>query len=98
MAKGFRGARKSQIRLATEATNRAMAFMYRGRKERKRDLRTLWIIRISAAAKLNGYSYNKLVNGLKKANVALNRKMLAELAVKDQGVFSRIVALAQNAK
>ena len=98
MAKGFRGARKSQIRLATEATNRAMAFAYRGRKEKKRDFRALWITRISAASKLNGTSYSRLVDGLKKANVALNRKILADLAVYEQGVFSKVVALAQTAK
>ncbi len=98
MAKGFRGARKSQIRLATEATNRAMAFAYRGRKERKRDFRALWITRIAAASELNGTTYSRLISGLKKANVALNRKILADLAVSEQAVFSNVVVLAQQAE
>ena len=94
-SKGFRGARKNLIRLATEATNRAMAFAYRGRKERKRDFRALWITRISAAAKLNGVSYSRLINALKTNNVDINRKMLAEIAVNNQDAFSQLAALAK---
>lgn len=95
-AKGFRGARKSQIRLATEATNRAMAFAYRGRKEKKRDFRALWITRISAAAKMNGISYSTLIDGLKKANIGLNRKVLADIAIFNENVFTQIAELAKK--
>lgn len=91
-AKGFRGARKNHIRLATEMTNKAMAFAYRGRKEKKRQFRGLWIVRISAAAKANGISYSRLMDGLKKLNIALNRKVLADLAVYHEAVFAQIAA------
>lgn len=95
-SKGFLLARNNQSRLAQEATTRAMAFEYRGRKERKRDFRSLWILRISAAAKANGVSYSKLMDVLKKENVSLNRKILADLAVREEKVFSRLAALAKN--
>ena len=95
-AKGFRGARKSQIRLATEATNRAMAFAYKGRKEKKRDFRALWITRISAAAKLNGISYSSLMDGLKKANIDLNRKVLSDIAIFNENVFTQIAELVKK--
>lgn len=96
MAKGFRGAKRNRIRQATEATNRAMAFAYEGRKHRKRDLRALWIIRISAAAEINDLSYSRLISGLKRNNVDLNRKMLADMAVRDEKVFTEIAVLAKN--
>jgi len=95
-AKGYYGARKSQIRLATEATNRAMAFAFRGRKEKKRDFRSLWIVRISAAAKQNGISYSSMINGLKKNNVIINRKILADLAVYEEKVFSALAGLSKK--
>ena len=95
-AKGFRGARKSQIRLATEATNRAMAFAYRGRKEKKRDFRALWITRISAAAKINGFSYSTLMDALKKANIELNRKVLSDIAIFNENVFTQITELVKK--
>ncbi|MCD6459197.1 50S ribosomal protein L20 [bacterium] len=95
-AKGFRGARKSQIRLATEATNRAMAFAYRGRKEKKRDFRALWITRISAAAKINGISYSTLINGLNKLNINLNRKVLSDIAIFNENVFAQIAELVKK--
>ncbi len=95
-AKGYYGARKSRIRLATEATNRAMAFAFRGRKEKKRDFRSLWIVRISAAAKINGISYSSLIDGLKKNNIILNRKVLADLAVYDAKVFTELAEMAKK--
>lgn len=94
-SKGFRGARRNLIRLATEATNRAMAFAYRGRKEKKRDFRALWITRISVAAKANGVSYSRLMDSLKKNDIVINRKMLAEMAVNNQSAFAELAALAK---
>src|SRR5579862_496025 len=79
-AKGFVGDRKNHIRLSADAVMSAMAFNYRHRKERKRDFRKLWIIRIGVAAKINGISYSKFINGLKIAKCSLNRKMLADMA------------------
>ncbi|MCP5462394.1 MAG: 50S ribosomal protein L20 [bacterium] len=94
-SKGFRGARRNLIRLATESTNRAMAFAYRGRKEKKRDFRALWITRISVAAKANGVSYSRLMDSLKKNDIVINRKMLAEMAVNNQSAFAELAALAK---
>ncbi|MEW6535752.1 MAG: 50S ribosomal protein L20 [Candidatus Auribacterota bacterium] len=95
-AKGFRGARRNHIRLTQEMTDKAMAFAYRGRKERKRDFRGLWIVRISAATKACGTSYSKFMDGLKKLNITLNRKVLADLAVSEQSVFEKLVAIANQ--
>lgn len=89
--KGFVGGRRRLLRTATEALHRAWAFAYRGRKLRKREFRGLWIARISAAAKLNGTSYSRLIGDLKKADVHLNRKMLAEIAVRQPEDFTRLV-------
>lgn len=90
-AKGFTGGRRKLIRSATETLRRALAFAYRDRKDRKRQFRRLWIARVSAAAKINGISYSRLINALIKANVELNRKMLAELAVRRPDDFARVV-------
>lgn len=89
--KGFVGGRRRLLRTATEALHRAWSNAYRDRKTRKREFRGLWIARISAAAKQNGMSYSRLVWALKKNDVALNRKMLAEIAVRHPEDFSRLV-------
>ena len=94
-AKGFSGSRSKLFRQATEAVNRAQRLHTIHRKHRKRDFRRLWIVRINAAARLNGLSYSKFINGLSKANVAINRKMLADLAVRDAAVFAQIAQAAK---
>lgn len=95
-AKGYRGARGSLIRLATEAVERGLAYAYRDRKVRKRDFRGLWITRIGAACKAEGCSYSRFIDGLKKADVALNRKILADLAVRDKAAFQELVKVAKK--
>ncbi|MDW7709502.1 MAG: 50S ribosomal protein L20 [Deferrisomatales bacterium] len=90
-ARGYVGGRHRLLRTATEALHRAWAYGYRDRKVRKREFRRLWIARISAAAKMNGTSYSRLVDALKKAGVDLNRKVLAEIAVRHPEDFSRLV-------
>lgn len=94
--KGFKGGRSRIFKAANEALMRALKNQYRDRKLRKRMFRSLWITRISAAAKLNGLSYSKFINGLKLANVVLNRKMLADIAVKDEVAFTEITKLAKE--
>lgn len=94
-AKGFIGDRKNHLRLTSDAVMRAMAFNFRHRKQNKRNFRSLWIVRIAIAAKMNGISYSKMMNGLKKAGCDLNRKMLADLAVHDPQCFAEV---AQTAK
>ena len=94
-AKGFWGQRKNIFKRAKETLIRAMAFSFVGRKLRKRDMRALFIMRIKAAAELNGMKYNKLIHGLIKADVKLNRKMLSQLAVYDPQVFTKLVTIAQ---
>ena len=96
MAKGFFGARSRLLRTATEAVDRAMKYAYRDRRVRKRDFRKLWIARINAAARLNDISYSRLVDGMKKAEVAIDRKILADLAIHDPRAFSEIVDLAKD--
>ncbi len=96
-AKGFVGDRKNHLRLTQEAVLRAMAFNYIHRKQKKRDFRRLWIIRISAAAKINGISYSKFINGLKKARCELDRKVLAELALFDPAGFAAVASHAKQA-
>lgn len=96
MAKGYRGGRHSLYRTATEAVDRALNYAYRDRRAKKRDFRRLWIIRIAAAAKLNGMSYSKLIGGLKKANVELDRKVLANMAILDPSGFSQVAKLASQ--
>lgn len=95
LAKGYRGARSKQYRVAKQAVMRAMAESYKGRKQKKRQFRQLWITRINAAARMNGISYSKFMHGLKLAEIDLNRKMLAEMAVNDPDGFR---ALAETAK
>jgi large subunit ribosomal protein L20 len=94
-AKGFWGARSRLYRTAQEAVNRADAYAYRDRRVRKRDFRQLWIVRINAAARINGLSYSRLMHGLDKAGVEVNRKVLADLAVSDPTAFA---AIAEQAK
>jgi large subunit ribosomal protein L20 len=94
-AKGFWGARSRLYRTAQEAVNRAEAYAYRDRRVRKRDFRKLWIARINAAARLNGLSYSRLIHGLDKAGIEVNRKVLADLAVRDPEAFT---AIAEQAK
>ncbi len=96
-AKGFVGDRKNHLRLTADAVMRALAFNYRHRKHNKRNFRRLWIIRIGVAAKVNGISYSKFINGLKKAGSELNRKMLADLAVNDPQGFTAVASLAKEA-
>ncbi len=97
MAKGYRGAKSKLFKTATEAVHRALAYSYRDRKVRKREFRKLWIIRINAGSRIYGLSYSKMMNGLKKAGVNVNRKILAELAVNDLSVFQELVKLAKAA-
>lgn len=94
-ARGYYGARSRLFRTAREAVNRAQAYSYRDRRRRKRDFRRLWISRINAAARLNGLSYSQLIHGLSKAEIAVNRKILAELAVNDPGAFTAITEQAK---
>lgn len=97
LAKGFIGDRKNHLRLTTEAVMRAMANNYRHRKLKKREFRSLWIMRISAAAKIHGISYSKLVHALRQARCELDRKMLADLAVRDPSSFAAVVSRAKEA-
>lgn len=96
LAKGYRGARSKQYRVAKQSVMRALASSYAGRKERKRQFRQLWIARINAAARLNGLSYSKFMYGLKLAGVDVNRKMLAEMAVNDAEGFKTLAELAKS--
>jgi len=94
-AKGYSGRRKNVFRVATEAVTKAGQYAYRDRKQRKRQFRALWIARINAGARENGLSYSRLINGLKKASIEIDRKVLADLAVFDKAAFT---ALAEQAK
>jgi large subunit ribosomal protein L20 len=96
LAKGFFGARSRLIRTATEAVNKAMKYAYRDRRVRKREFRQLWIARINAAARLNNISYSRLVDGMNKAGIELDRKILAELAVNDPQGFAQVVLMAKG--
>ena len=96
-AKGFFGDRKNHVRLTKDAVMKAMAFNYHHRKLKKRDFRRLWIIRLSAAAKINGLSYSRLMDGLKKANCLINRKVLAELAMNEPEAFASLASAAKTA-
>ena len=92
LAKGYYGAKSIRFRMAKQAVMKSGQYAYVGRKLRKRDFRRLWIARINAAARANGINYSTLINGMKKANINVNRKMLAEMAVNDPKAFSEIVA------
>ena len=96
LAKGYRGARSKQYRVAKQSVMRALTSSYAGRKERKRQFRRLWISRINAAARMNGLSYSKFMHGLKLADIDINRKMLAEMAVNDAEGFSTLADLAKS--
>ena len=91
-AKGYFGAKSVRFRMANQAVMKSLKYAYIGRKQNKRNFRQLWIARINAAARMNGTTYSKLMNGLKKANININRKMLAEMAVNDMNGFSELVA------
>ena len=95
LAKGYRGARSKLFRSATEAVDRALNYAFRDRRVKKRDFRSLWITRINAASRLNGLSYSKFIFGLKKANVEIDRKVLADIAVSDPKGFTEIAGLAK---
>ncbi len=97
LAKGYRGARSKQYRIAKQSVMRAMATAYAGRKQRKRQFRQLWIARINAAARMNGLSYSKFMYGLKTAGVEMNRKILADMAVNDAAAFTALAEVAKNA-
>ena len=97
LAEGYWGAKSKLYRSATEAVDRALKYAYRDRKARKRDFRRLWIARINAAARLNGLSYSRFINGLSKAGVALDRKILADLAVVDPAGFTKLAESVKTA-
>jgi len=96
-AKGYYGAKSKLYRPANQAVMRSLQYAYVGRKLRKRDFRRLWITRINAAARMNGMSYSTFINGLKKANIEVNRKMLSEMAIHDPQGFAKLVEIAKNA-
>lgn len=96
-AKGFYGGRSKLYITAKESVERSLAYAYRDRRTKKRDFRKLWIARINAAARLNGISYNRFISGLKKAEININRKMLAEMAVNDSAGFTRLAEAAKSA-
>ncbi len=96
-AKGFQGSRSRRIKVARETLMKALWYAYRDRRNRKRDFRRLWIIRINAAARQNGMSYSKLMNGLKRAGIDIDRKILADMAVRDPAAFTSVVQQIQNA-
>ena len=95
LAKGYRGAKSKQFRTANEAVMKSLVYAYIGRKQKKRNFRQLWITRINAAARMNGISYSVFMNGLKKAEINLNRKVLADIAVSDPAAFTELVAKAK---
>jgi large subunit ribosomal protein L20 len=97
LAKGYWGARSKHFRTANQAVMKSLRYAYIGRRLKKRDFRRLWITRISAGAQLNGMNYSRFMYGLKKAGVALNRKMLAEMSVNDKAEFAALVAVAKDA-
>ena len=96
LAKGYRGARSKQYRVAKQSVMRALTSSYAGRKQKKRQFRQLWIARINAAARMNGLSYSKMMHGLKVANIDINRKMLAEMAVNDAEGFAKLAEVAKS--
>jgi len=96
LAKGFYGTSSKQFRPANEAVLRSMSYAYTGRRLKKRDFRKLWITRINAAARINGLSYSKFINGLKRADVQVDRKILADMAVNDADGFTQLVDIAKE--
>lgn len=96
LTKGYYGDKKRRLRAATQQLKKSLVHSYTGRKDRKGDLRKLWIVRINAAARENGLSYSVFMNGLKKAGVTLNRKMLSEMAIRDASSFKQLIGIAKN--
>ena len=96
LAKGYRGARSKEYRVANQSVMKALAYAFAGRKQTKREYRSLWITRINAAARANDISYSKLMHGLKEAGVTINRKMLADLAISDAAGFTKLVETAKS--
>lgn len=96
LAKGYRGAKSKLYRIANQAVMKSFTYSYTGRKLKKRDFRSLWITRISAACKMNGINYSRFMNGLKKANIEINRKMLSEIAINDPAAFTQLVETAKS--
>lgn len=97
-AKGFTGRRKNLLKAAKETLFRALAYNYRDRKVKKREMRKLWITRVAIAVKEHGLGYSQFINGLNKSNIKLNRKILADIAVNDKDTFKKLVEIAQNNK
>ncbi len=95
LAKGYRGAKSKLYRVANQAVMKSLSYAYVGRKLKKRDFRSLWITRISAACKMNDINYSRFMNGLKKANIEINRKMLSEIAISDPAAFTQLVQTAK---
>lgn len=95
LAKGYRGAKSKLYRVANQAVMKSLSYSYVGRKQKKRDFRSMWITRISAACKMNGINYSRFMNGLKKANIEINRKMLSEIAINDPAAFTNLVETAK---
>ena len=91
LAKGYRGAKSKLFKTANQAVMKSLSYSYRDRKAKKREFRQLWIARINAAARMNGISYSKFMNGLKKNNININRKMLSEIAISDPAAFTKLV-------
>ena len=96
LARGFWGRRNRLVRTAQEAVNRSLAYAYRDRRQRRRDFRRLWITRINAAARLNGLTYGKLIHGMKLANIEIDRKALAELAINDPTAFAAVAETVKS--
>mgnify|MGYP002581550864 FL=1 len=96
MAKGYWGSKSKHYKMANQAMMKSLTYAYTGRRLKKRDFRRLWITRISAAAKLNGMNYSTFINGLKKADIQIDRKMLSELAVNDKAAFAQLIELAKG--
>ncbi|MGN1098551.1 MAG: 50S ribosomal protein L20 [Clostridia bacterium] len=95
LAKGYRGSKSKLYRVANQAVMKSLSYAYVGRKQKKRDFRSMWITRISAACKMNGINYSRFMNGLKKANIEINRKMLSEIAINDPAAFAQLVETAK---
>ncbi len=98
LSKGYFGAKSKQYRVAKEQVLKSLHYAYVGRRLRKRDFRRLWIVRINAAARMNGLSYSRMMDGLNKAGVAINRKLLAELAISDPAAFAQLAQIAKDHK
>ncbi len=96
LAKGYRGAKSKLYRIANQAVMKSLSYAYVGRKLKKRDFRSMWITRISAACKQNDINYSRFMNGLKKANIEINRKMLSEIAINDPQAFTQLVEKAKS--